>query len=128
MKKTKFYYQIFEEGFDETANSKWIGGPQHNYFKTEVIPNLPKDIGFFRNGNTGIWYTYDNPLPEYCMSKTNSFGSEIFKYIGFEEVEIEPKFVKLERDSRYTKKTKVQNKKSTKFKINPKTGLRDGGV
>jgi len=128
MKKIKFYYEIFENGLDETANSKWIGGPEHYYFKTEIIPNLPKDVGFFRHGNTGIWYTFDAPLPDYCMDKINSAGSKLFKYIGFEEVDIEPKFTKLERDSRYTKKIKNQKKESIKFKINPKTGLRDGGV
>lgn len=128
MKRTRFYYEIFEGGLDDTANSKWIGGPEHFYFKTEVIPNLPKDVGFFRNGNTGVWYTLDNPLPDFCMEKINSFGSPVFKYVGAEDIDIEPKFIKLERDTRYTKNPKPKNKKNVKPNINPKTGLRGGGV
>lgn len=127
MKRTKFYYQIFEGGLDASANSKWIGSFEHYYFKTEILPNLPKDTGFFRQGNTGMWYTFDNPLPDYCLSMVKPDGTKLFKYVKFEEVDIEPTFTKLDRDTRYSKKPKASKKKPLKFSINPKTGLRDGG-
>jgi len=124
MKRTKFYYQIFENGLCESANSKWIGSEQHWYYKNYVLANLPKDTGFFRSGNSGMWYTFDNPLPDFCLDRTTEMGSKIFKYVKFEEVEIEPTSIKLPRDTRYSPKSKEVKNKKQKPPINPKTGLR----
>ncbi len=126
MKRTKFYYLIFKNGLDESANAKWIGSVEHWYYKNVVLPNLPKDTGFFRYKNTGMWYTFDTPLPESCTNILGEYGNKIFEYVKCEEVDIEPSYVKLDRDTRYDKKPKTtKKKKSSKRPINPKTGLRD---
>jgi len=125
MKRTRFYYQIFETELDETANSKWIGGVEHFYYKKYILSNLPKDTGFFRYKNTGMWYTLDNPLPDFCLDLTDEYGKKLFKYVNCEEVDIEPKTIKYERDTRYSQDPKKSKPKKTKPPINPKTGLRN---
>lgn len=119
MKKTKFYYQIFENGLPKSANAKWIGEDEHFYYKNMVLPNLPEGVGFFREGNTGMWYTFDKPLPEECDDLLNEFGDNIFKYVKSEEVEIEAKTTKIERDTRYDKKLKTPKQKKVKIESPP---------